>query len=88
VEVPLTVSIPDQGPESCYGIAEVDQEVACLLGAPGSAGVRRDAEEGDAPGGVLHDQQHGQPVEQERVNAEEVGDENAVCLGGQEPLAR
>jgi hypothetical protein len=90
--VPFTVAIPDQEPESCYAIAEVDQEVACLLGAPGSAGVRRDAEGGghpqEATGGVLHDEQHGEPVEQERVNADEVGGENAVCLSGQEPLAR
>ena len=62
---------------------EVHQEVACLLGGPGSAGVRRDAEDGDAAGGVFDDEQHGQPLKQQCVDAEEVGGENPVGLGGQ-----
>jgi len=54
-------------------------------GSPGSAGVRRDAEEGDAAGGVLHNEQHAEPVEHERVNAEEVGDENACARAVRTP---
>jgi hypothetical protein len=37
----------------------------------------------DTAGGMLHDEQHIEPVRQYGVNAEEVGDENAVGLGGQ-----
>jgi hypothetical protein len=45
-------------------VAEVHQEVPRLLGDPGSGGVRRDAEEVDAAGGVLHNEQHIEPVQQ------------------------
>jgi hypothetical protein len=34
----------------------------------------------DATGGVFHHEQHVQPVEQQRVNAEEIGGENTVGL--------
>ena len=47
----LAVTIPDQEREARHAIAEVHQEVACLLGDPGSAGVRRDAEKVNAAGG-------------------------------------
>ena len=65
-------------------VAEVYQEVSCLLGDPGFGGVRRDVEEVDAAGGVVHHEQRVEAVQQERVDAEEVRGENAVCLGGQE----
>jgi hypothetical protein len=35
----------------------------------------------DAAGGVLDDEQNVEPLEQQRVDAEEVGGENAVRLG-------
>lgn len=38
----------------------------------------------DAAGDVLDDEHDVQPLEQQGVDAEEVGGENAVCLGGQE----
>jgi hypothetical protein len=37
----LAVASPDQEPEARYAIAEVYQQVPCLLGNPGSAGIRR-----------------------------------------------
>jgi hypothetical protein len=38
----------------------------------------------DAAGGVLHHEQHVEPLEQQGVDAEEVRGENAVGLGSQE----
>jgi hypothetical protein len=38
--------------------AEVHQEVARLLSDPGAARVGRDAQQVDAAGGVLYDEQH------------------------------
>jgi hypothetical protein len=49
-----------------------------LLGDPGCVWVHRGAQEVDAAGGVLHDEQDGEPVQQQGVDAEEVGGENAV----------
>ena len=79
----LAVLVPDQGREPSGVVAEVYQEVSCLLGDPGFGGVRRDVEEVDVAGGVVHHGQRVEPVQQERVDAEEVRGENAVCLGGQ-----
>jgi hypothetical protein len=80
----LAVAIPDQERELSRAIAEVHQEVLRLLGDPGAVRVRRDAQEVHAAGGVLHDEQHVKLVEQQCNDAEEVGGENAVGLGGQE----
>jgi hypothetical protein len=38
------------------------------LSGPGAAGVRGDAEEVDATGGVLHDEQHREPVQRTVVS--------------------
>ena len=51
-----------------HAIAEVGQEMARLLSDPGTGGVRGDAQEVDAAGGVLHHEQDVQPLEQHRVN--------------------
>jgi hypothetical protein len=37
-----------------------------------------------AAGGVLHEEQDIQPLAQQRIDAEDVGRENALCLDGQE----
>ena len=70
--------------EGRCAVVEVGQEIARLLGDPGSVRVRRGAQEVDAAGGVLGDEQHVEPVQQHRVDAEEVGGEDAVCLGGED----
>jgi hypothetical protein len=49
---------------------EVHQESARLLSDPGVGGVRGDAEEVDAAGGVLHHEQHGQPLQQQGVDGQ------------------
>lgn len=42
--------------ESRHALAEVHQEIACLLSYSGTGGVGGDAEEVDATGGMLHGQ--------------------------------
>jgi hypothetical protein len=49
------VAVPDQKREARRAVAEVGQEVPCLLGDPGAGGVGGDAEEVDAAGGVFYD---------------------------------
>jgi hypothetical protein len=77
-------AVPTATREACQTVVEVHQEIARLLSDPGTGGVGGDAQEVDATGGVLHNEQHIEPVQQHCVDAEEVGGENAVCLGGQE----
>jgi hypothetical protein len=48
------------------------------------ARVRRGAEQVDAASGMLHDEQHVHPLEQQRVNVKEVCGEDSVCLDDQE----
>ncbi|MDQ3904026.1 MAG: hypothetical protein M3300_00895, partial [Actinomycetota bacterium] len=77
----FAVAVPDQEPELGCAVAEVHQRVAFLLGHPGVAGVRGNSEKMmDATGGVLHNEQHVQPLEQQCVDAEEIGGENTVGL--------
>jgi hypothetical protein len=48
----------------------VHQQIPRLLSDRGTVGVRCDAEEVDAAGGVLHDQQNVEPMQQQGVDAE------------------
>jgi hypothetical protein len=66
------VAILDQEREVRHAIAEVHQQIPRLLSNPGPAGVRRDAQQVDAAGGMLHTEQHVKPVTQQSVDAEEV----------------
>jgi hypothetical protein len=64
-------------------VAEVHDQVACLLGGPFPGQVQGDAEEADAPGRVLD---HGQDVglgAVEQVDAEEVAGQDRLGLGAQ-----
>ncbi len=78
------IAVPDHEAEARHTVAEIHQEIPRLLGDPGAAEVGRDAQEMNAAGGVLHHEQYVKPVQQQGVDAEEVGGEDAVCLGSQE----
>jgi hypothetical protein len=54
----LAVAIPDEEPEPSRAVAEVHQEVAGLLGDPGSGRVCGDAQQVHAASGVLDDEQN------------------------------
>jgi hypothetical protein len=80
----VAIAIPDEEPEPSRAVAEVHQQIAGLLGDPGSGRVDGDAQQMHAAGGMLDDDQNIEPVPQQRVDAKEVRGENAVCLGAQE----
>jgi hypothetical protein len=73
--------VPDQECELSCAVAEVHQQIPRLLSDPGSGGVCGDAEEVDAAGGVLHDEQDVKPVQQQGIDAEKVGGEKYRVLG-------
>ena len=65
-------------------VAEVHDQVACLLGGPLPVRMQGDAEDADAPGRVLY---YGQDVglgAVEQVGAEEVAGQDRLGLGAQE----
>jgi hypothetical protein len=76
------VAVPDQERERSCAVAEVGHQIPCLLSHPRTGGVGGDAQQMDTADGVLHHKQHGEPVTQHRVDAEEVGGENG-CGPGQ-----
>ena len=64
--------------------AEVHDEVAGLLGGPCAIRVGGHAEDVHAPGRYLHNEQHVQACEEDRVHVEEVAGQQAVGLGAEE----
>ena len=71
------VAVPDQNAELGRAVAEVHKKVACMLGHPGTTGVGGDSQEVHPTGRVLHHEQHIQPLQQQCLDAEEIGGENA-----------
>ena len=65
-------------------LAEVHQEVAGLLGGPGSGRMGGDAQDVHGPGLDLHHEQDVQALEQHGVDVQEVARQDAGRLGGQE----
>src|SRR5919197_446689 len=53
----LGVTIPDQVVELAGAVADLPQELACLLGGPGRGWVGGDAEDVDSAGAHFHDEQ-------------------------------
>ena len=54
----LGIAVADQEPELLGAVAEVDQQVAGLLGDPGAGGMGGDPGEVDAAAGVLDHHEH------------------------------
>ena len=65
-------------------VAEVHDQVAGLLGGPRPGGMRCDAEDADAPGGVLDDGQDVGLGAVEQIGGEEVARQDRLGLGAQE----
>ena len=80
----LGVAVADQKPEAPTGIIEVHEQVAGLLGEPGSGGVGSDAKDVHPAGGVLDDEEAIQPVQRDGVEVEQVAGEDSARLGSQE----
>jgi hypothetical protein len=76
----LAVSVTDQEPRPDALVVEFHQQVACLLGHPRPIRVRRDPSEVDTPGRELDKEQDIKPLEEERVDGEEIAFEDARRL--------
>ena len=76
----LAVVVPNHKPELGCAVSQVHQEVACLLGHPGAIGVGSDPKDVGATGRVFYHEQHIQPLQQQRVDTEEIGGKNAPGL--------
>jgi hypothetical protein len=80
----LGVPVPDEEAEGADPVAEVHEQVAGLLCGPCAVRVRGDLEDVHAPGRHLHDEQHVQAFEEDRVYLKEIAGEQTVSLGVQE----
>jgi hypothetical protein len=80
----LRVPIADQELELRHTVAEVYDEISCLLGDPVRGGMFGDGEDVYPAGRVLDDREAVQPCEQHGVAMEEVACQNPLCLGTQE----
>jgi hypothetical protein len=80
----LGISVADQELESFGVVAEVGEQVAGLLGAPGSGGMGGDPGDVRAAGAVLDHYQEVEPAEEDGVDVGEVDGEDRVRLGGEE----
>jgi hypothetical protein len=82
----LAGAVPDQEPGASRAPVKVHEEVTAGLSRPGAVRVGGDAGQASAAGAVLDDDQGIDPPQQDRVDGDEVGREDAVGLGGQELL--
>ena len=80
----LGVAVPDQEAEGADPAAEVYEQVARLLGGPRAVWVGGHSEDVHVPGPHLHDEQHVQAPEEDRVHMKEIAGQQAISLRAQE----
>ena len=80
----LAVAVADQEPEAPVGVVEVHEQVAGLLGQPGSGRVGGDAQDVYPAGGVLDDEERVEPVQGDRVDVEQVAGQDRLGLRAEE----
>jgi hypothetical protein len=80
----LAVPVANQELEPPGPAAGAHEQVAGLLGGPGSGRMRGDAQDVHGPGLDLRHEQHVQALGQHGIGMQEVTGKNAGCLGGQE----
>ena len=77
------VAVADEEPKATPGVVEVHEEIAGLLGQPGSGGVGGDPEDVHVAGGVLDDEEDIQPAQGDRLKVKQVAGEDRVRVGAQ-----
>ena len=80
----LGVAVPDQEAEGADPAAEIHEQVTGLLSGPGAVRVASHAQDVHPPGPRLHDEQHVQTPEEDRVHMEEITGQQTVRLRAQE----
>jgi hypothetical protein len=78
------VAVPDQETEGADPVAEINEQVAGLLGGPRAVRMDGHAQDVYPPGPHLHDKQHVQAPEEDRVDMEEIASQQAIGLHTQE----
>jgi hypothetical protein len=74
------VAVPDQEAEGADPVAEIHDQVAGLLGGPCTVRVGGHAEDVHVPGPHLHDEQHVQAFEEDRVHMKEIAGQQAISF--------
>ena len=80
----LRVPVADQEPELASPLAQIQHQVAGLLGHPLPRRMRRGTKQMHPAGGDLHDEQDVDPLEADRVDVQEVAGQNPFGLRGEE----
>jgi len=80
----LGVAVPDQEAEAAGPVVEVHDQVAGLLGGPRASRVGGHAQDVHPSGLYLHDEQHVQASEEDRVHMKEIAGQQAISLRTQE----
>jgi hypothetical protein len=76
----LAVAIPDQEANRCRAVDQSPGELTGLLGDPAAARVRRAASEVHPSALELDEEKHVQPLQEDRLDGEEVDRDHAVRL--------
>ncbi|MBB4786896.1 hypothetical protein BJY27_007857 [Streptomyces rapamycinicus] len=79
----LAVPVPDEEPEAPRSVVEVHEQVAGELGDPCAGRVAGDAQNMDAQGGDLYDEEDIETPEEDGLHMHEVTGEQRVGLGAQ-----
>jgi hypothetical protein len=82
------IPIAYQEPQPGSALIEVHQQVPGLVGHPGTGRMRRHPNHMDLAGGDLHEEQHVDPLEEHRVDGEEIAGQDRVRLGGQKTASK
>ena len=82
----LGVAVADEEPKATTGIVEVHEEIAGLLGLPGSGRVGGDAEDVHPAGGVLDDEEDIQPAQSDLVSRWSRSQARIECALGAQKL--
>lgn len=80
----FTVPVPDEEAHQVHAALQGHGEVPGLLSGPRGGGVGGDVGEVEAPGAVFDEDQGMEALEEDGVDVEEVGRDDAVGLGGEE----
>src|SRR5215472_7225528 len=80
----LGVAVPDEEAKRADPVPDIYQQVAGLLSGPCPVRVGGHPQDVHTPGRHLHDEQHIQAPEQDRVDREEITRQQALSLGAQE----
>jgi hypothetical protein len=82
------IAVADQEPEPVGAVAKVHEQVAGLLGHPGSGGVGSDPGDVYTSAGVLDDDEDVEAAQEDCVDVGEVNREDRLGLGAEELLPR